>query len=87
MYYMSTSTVTIKGTATIPKEIREHLGITPGVKVSFNKAQDGTVRIEKVYSLEEIRERNQKLLQSKKPIDYSQTEATKIKYYKKKFNL
>jgi antitoxin PrlF len=39
---MST-TVTAKGQVTIPKPVRDLLGITPGSKVDFHRAADGSV--------------------------------------------
>ncbi len=41
------NTVTSKGQVTIPKPIRDHLGITPGSKVEFRRAADGSVLIER----------------------------------------
>lgn len=37
------TTVTAKGQVTIPKAVREFLGITPGSKVDFHRAADGSV--------------------------------------------
>jgi AbrB family looped-hinge helix DNA binding protein len=37
------SAITSKGQATIPKAIREHLGLVPGDKVKFFLHPDGTV--------------------------------------------
>jgi len=37
------SAITIKGQATIPKPIREHLGLQPGDRVKFFVHPDGTV--------------------------------------------
>jgi len=37
------SAITIKGQATIPKTIREHLGLKPGDRVKFFVHPDGTV--------------------------------------------
>jgi AbrB family looped-hinge helix DNA binding protein len=37
--------VTQKGQVTIPKPIRDHLGIGPGSKVEFRRAADGGVVI------------------------------------------
>ncbi|MGI2031200.1 AbrB/MazE/SpoVT family DNA-binding domain-containing protein [Rhizobium panacihumi] len=39
---MST-TVTAKGQVTIPKAVRDLLGITPGSKVDFHRDEDGRV--------------------------------------------
>jgi AbrB family looped-hinge helix DNA binding protein len=40
---MSDSTLTAKGQTTIPKEIREILGLEPGDKLTFTALSDGTV--------------------------------------------
>jgi AbrB family looped-hinge helix DNA binding protein len=37
------SAITVKGQATIPKAIREHLGLKPGDRVKFFFHPDGTV--------------------------------------------
>ena len=50
---MST-TVTAKGQVTIPKPVRDILGIAPGSKVDFHRAADGSivrVRADKKRSL------------------------------------
>ena len=39
--------VTSKGQVTIPKPVRDHLGIVPGSQVVFRTADDGSVAIEK----------------------------------------
>lgn len=41
---MST-TVTSKGQVTIPKAVREYLGVTPGTAVAFELEDDGRVRV------------------------------------------
>ncbi len=38
-----TTTVTAKGQVTIPKPVRDLLGIVPGSKVDFQRAADGSV--------------------------------------------
>lgn len=40
------ATVTIKGQVTIPKSVREHLGIGPGSRVEFRRTADGQIVIE-----------------------------------------
>ena len=35
------TTVTSKGQVTIPKPVRDHLGIVPGSQVEFRRADDG----------------------------------------------
>jgi antitoxin PrlF len=42
-----TSTVTRKGQVTIPKAVRDLLGIVPGSKVDFRRAADGSVVLER----------------------------------------
>ncbi|PDT51304.1 MULTISPECIES: AbrB/MazE/SpoVT family DNA-binding domain-containing protein [Sinorhizobium] len=37
------TTVTAKGQITIPKQVRELMGIGPGSKVEFHRAADGSV--------------------------------------------
>jgi len=37
--------VTTKGQVTIPKKVRDHLGITPGSLVEFEAAADGRVYV------------------------------------------
>jgi antitoxin PrlF len=41
------TTVTSKGQVTIPKLVRDHLGIVPGSQVDFRATADGSVVIEK----------------------------------------
>jgi antitoxin PrlF len=41
------TTVTSKGQVTIPKPVRDHLGIVPGSQVEFRRADDGSIVIEK----------------------------------------
>ena len=41
------STVTSKGQVTIPKPVRDYLGIEPGSEVNFRRADDGSIIIEK----------------------------------------
>jgi AbrB family looped-hinge helix DNA binding protein len=41
------TTVTRKGQVTIPKPVRDYLGIRPGSQVDFRRTDDGGVVIEK----------------------------------------
>ena len=41
------TTVTSKGQVTIPKPVRDYLGIEPGSEVNFRRADDGNIIIEK----------------------------------------
>lgn len=38
---MATATMTSKGQITVPREVREDLGLTPGTKVTFTRTADG----------------------------------------------
>lgn len=40
---LMSTTVTTKGQVTIPKPVRDFLGIVPGTQVDFHRAADGTV--------------------------------------------
>jgi antitoxin PrlF len=41
------TTVTSKGQVTIPKPVRDHLGIVPGSQVEFRRVDDGSIVIQK----------------------------------------
>jgi AbrB family looped-hinge helix DNA binding protein len=41
------TTVTRKGQVTIPKPVRDHLGLGPGSRVDFRRTADGSVVIER----------------------------------------
>jgi antitoxin PrlF len=41
------TTITRKGQVTIPKPIRDYLGIGPGSQVNFLRSADGEIRIER----------------------------------------
>ena len=43
-----TVTVTSKGQVTIPKQVRDRLGINPGSKVDFEVAEDGRAFLRRV---------------------------------------
>jgi AbrB family looped-hinge helix DNA binding protein len=43
---MATSTITAKGQTTVPKEVRDHLGLRPGDRIEFVIEPDGGVRVE-----------------------------------------
>lgn len=42
---MTTSTLTAKGQTTVPREIRDHLGLKPGDKIDYEIGPDGSVRL------------------------------------------
>jgi AbrB family looped-hinge helix DNA binding protein len=55
MYYMTyTHTLTSKAQVTIPKQVRDALGLRPGDRASFRIKANGEVVIERPKSLEEI---------------------------------
>jgi antitoxin PrlF len=43
---MSSATITSKGQITVPKEIREALGVRAGDRLAFRAREDGTVVVE-----------------------------------------
>ncbi len=43
---MTTATVTSKGQITLPKPIRQCLGVGPGDRVAFHVLPDGSVKVE-----------------------------------------
>lgn len=49
----ATTTVTTKGQVTIPKEIREQIGIGPSDRVSF-RVEDGVIQIVKRRSVRDV---------------------------------
>ncbi len=49
---MVTATMTSKGQLTVPKEIRDRLGLAPGDKVEFVPGEDGRVVLRKRRTVE-----------------------------------
>jgi antitoxin PrlF len=45
---MPTATLTTKGQVTIPKEVRRHLGVDTGDRLSFVVQEDGTVVVKPI---------------------------------------
>ncbi len=45
---MPTATLTSKGQVTIPKEVRDHLGVDTGDRLSFVVQDDGTVIVKPI---------------------------------------
>lgn len=43
---MPKATVTYKGQITLPKAVREQLGVRPGDRVSFRATEDGSIVVE-----------------------------------------
>lgn len=42
---MATATMTSKGQITVPKDVREDMGLTPGSKLLFVKVREGFYRV------------------------------------------
>ena len=57
--------LTSKGTTTIPKQVRQELGLKPGNTVRFLKQANGTFVIEKGISLAEVRAMGAEFLKGK----------------------
>jgi AbrB family looped-hinge helix DNA binding protein len=51
------TTVTIKGQVTLPKKVRDAVGIKPGDRVDLHPTAAGTVIIEKVGSVDDYKAR------------------------------
>lgn len=56
--------LTIKGTTTIPIEVRKQLGLKPGMYVSFVKDKSGEIILRRSPTIEEIRELNKQTLKN-----------------------
>lgn len=44
------STISSKGQVTVPRELRDQLGLTPGTKLEFELGDDGTLLCRKAAS-------------------------------------
>lgn len=55
--------LTSKGTTTIPKEIRDILGVKPGMQVSFTRNEAGEIVLRRTQTIEEIRAMNKAAMQ------------------------
>jgi len=51
---MEQSTITAKGQTTLPKAVREALGVSPGDTVKYWIDEDGTVRIVKTRAAKDL---------------------------------
>lgn len=58
---MKTTVITSKGTTTIPKEVRDSLGLIPGSSVNFT-VKNGVAYIERALTLDEVRAQNARLI-------------------------
>ncbi|WP_428235875.1 AbrB/MazE/SpoVT family DNA-binding domain-containing protein [Gracilimonas sp.] len=81
---MPTATITSKGQVTIPKKIRDELGLKPGDKVNFEVDKQGSLNVsKKKYSIDEtygmLHRENQKSY-TVEEMDEKLTEYFKKKY-------
>ncbi len=51
---MAVATLTSKGQITLPKSIRDRLGLKPGDKIAFRERTDGTIVVEPERETEKI---------------------------------
>lgn len=59
--------LTSKGTTTIPKEIREQLGVKPGMLISFSRgSSSGEYILKRAKTITEVREANKNALKRAK---------------------
>ncbi len=66
MYYMESSNIlTSKGTTSVPKYVRDELGLKPGDRVRFVK-KHGSYGIEKALSLADVQAMNARLIKGVK---------------------
>ncbi|MCP9291064.1 AbrB/MazE/SpoVT family DNA-binding domain-containing protein [Gracilimonas sediminicola] len=81
---MPTATITSKGQVTIPKKIRDELGLKPGDKVNFEVDKQGNLNVsKKKYSIDDtygmLHRENQKSY-TVEEMDEKLTEYFKKKY-------
>lgn len=76
MSLMDHGTVTSKGQVTIPKQIREKLGLTAGTELEFVLEEDGTIRIRPTEPpLERLRAIKEQLADHEVDIDRMRRES------------
>lgn len=63
---MKTTVITSKGTTTIPKEVRDSLGLVPGSSVTFRQTKGGRYFIDPVETIDDIRAKNKAILAREK---------------------
>ena len=62
--------LTSKGTTTIPKEIRDQLGVEPGMYITFTKSsKSGEYIIRRSPTISELRKLNHKALEELKTVN------------------
>ncbi len=65
--------LTSKGTTTIPKEIRDKLGVKAGMLISFTKNEAGEYVLGRAQTITELRDANKRALAQAKTTDKQYT--------------
>ncbi len=74
-----TTTMTIKGQVTIPKKVREALGLAPGDRVAFDVNGDGKVVVQKARAPGRSRPRDRfESARGKAPIKWRTADLMKL---------
>ena len=74
------TTLTIKGTTTIPAAIRKELGLQPGMKIQFEQdTKTGNFFIKRSLSIEEVRAMNQDYMKEHSMQPLTDEEIAKVK--------
>jgi AbrB family looped-hinge helix DNA binding protein len=70
------ATITSKGQVTIPKRIRDELGLTAGMEIEFIVEEDGTIRVQpKEPALQRLRTVKERLAEHEVDIEEMQRES------------
>jgi len=70
------ATITSKGQVTIPKRIRDELGLTEGTEIEFIIEEDGTIRVRpKEPALQQLRTVKEQLVEHDIDIEKMQRES------------
>lgn len=71
------SSVTSKGTITVPAKVRKQLGIKPGIRVAIEINQKGNAEIIRPVDIEEVRRQNQEFMRKNKIKPVTDDQITK----------
>ncbi len=74
---MSTATITSKGQITLPKQVRDTLGVSPGDRVDFVRLEDGAFAI--VPATHSVKSLQGVLGKRAKPVTLDEMEAAILK--------